>query len=148
MTISEMVRPIDILLVEDNPGDIRLTMEALKEAKVRNRLHCVTDGTQAIEFLRRSGSFAEAPRPDLILLDLNLPGKDGRDVLSEIKVDPELKRIPVVIVTSSEAETDIVRSYNLHANCYISKPIDLNQFVAVVRAIEDFWMTIVRLPSV
>jgi CheY-like chemotaxis protein len=139
-------RPIEILLVEDNPGDVRLTIEALKEAKVRNHLNVAKDGVEALAFLRREGSYAESVRPDLILLDLNLPRKDGREVLAEIKADPSLRSIPVVILTTSQAEQDIVRSYELHANCYITKPVDLDQFITVVRSIEDFWLTIVTLP--
>jgi two-component system, chemotaxis family, response regulator Rcp1 len=140
-------RPFEILLVEDNPGDERLTREALKEGKVRNILHVVTDGREAMRFLRREGRYAQTVRPDLILLDLNLPGKDGRTVLKEIKADPSVRSIPVVILTSSQAEEDIVRSYNLQANCYVTKPVDLNQFVVVVKTIESFWFTIVRLPG-
>jgi chemotaxis family two-component system response regulator Rcp1 len=139
-------RPIEILMVEDNPGDVRLTMEALKEAKVRNNLHTVEDGVEALAFLRREGRYAEAPRPDLVLLDLNLPKMNGREVLAEIKEDPELRRIPVVILTVSQAEQDIVKSYNLHANCYITKPVDLDQFLEVVKSIENFWLTVVMLP--
>ncbi len=138
---------IDILLVEDNPGDVRLTREALKDAKVRNELHVVEDGVEAMRYLRREDSYANAPRPDLILLDLNLPKKDGREVLSEIKQDLELKRIPVVVLTTSQAEEDILRSYNLHANCYVTKPVDLNQFLIIVKSIEDFWLTVVKLPA-
>lgn len=138
---------IRILLVEDNPGDIRLTKEALKEAKVGNQLSVVEDGVEAMAFLRRQGEYADAQRPDLILLDLNLPKKDGREVLEEIKQDPELKRIPVVVLTTSRAEEDILRSYNLHANCYVTKPVDLDQFITIVKSIEDFWLTIVRLPT-
>lgn len=137
---------IEILLVEDNPGDVRLTREALKEAKVHTRLHVVEDGVAAMEFLRREGAFREAPVPDLVLLDLNLPKKDGREVLSEIKQDPELMRIPVVVLTTSEAEEDVLRSYDLHANCYVTKPVDLDRFITIVRSIEDFWLTVVRLP--
>lgn len=139
---------IEILLVEDNPADVRLTREALKEAKVRNNLHVVEDGVEAMCFLRREGQFSGVPRPDLILLDLNLPKKDGREVLEEIKVDNALKMIPVVVLTTSHAEEDIVRSYNLHANCYVTKPVDLDQFIRIVKSIEDFWLTIVRLPPV
>jgi CheY-like chemotaxis protein len=140
-------RPIEILLVEDNPGDVRLTIEALKEGKVHNNLSVVGDGVAAIEFLRKQGDYAEAPRPDLILLDLNLPRKDGREVLAEVKEDPSLKRIPIVILTTSQAEQDVIRSYNLHANCYITKPVDLPQFLDVVESIEDFWLTVVKLPE-
>ena len=139
-------RPIEILMVEDNPGDVRLTVEALKEAKVRNNLHTVEDGVEALAFLRREGLYAEVPRPDLVLLDLNLPKMNGREVLAEIKEDPDLRRIPVVILTISQAEQDIVKSYNLHANCYITKPVDLDQFLEVVKSIENFWLTIVKLP--
>jgi two-component system, chemotaxis family, response regulator Rcp1 len=138
--------PIEILLVEDNPGDVRLTEEALKEGKVRNRLHVAPDGVEALAFLRRQGKYATVPRPALILLDLNLPRMDGREVLAAIKTDPDLKRIPVVVLTTSDAEQDILRSYMLHANCYITKPVDLDKFLAVVRSLEDFWLTIVRLP--
>jgi len=139
---------IEILLVEDNPGDVRLTREALKEAKVGNNLHVVEDGVAAMQFLRREGEYQDVPRPDLILLDLNLPKKDGREVLEEIKADNSLKLIPVVVLTTSHAEEDIVRSYNLHANCYVTKPVDLDQFMRIVKSIEDFWLTIVRLPPV
>ena len=140
-------QPIEILLVEDNPADVRLTQEALKEGKVRNNLHVARDGIEAIEFLRRVGKHANAVRPDLILLDLNLPRKDGREVLADIKADPDLKAIPVVVLTTSSAEQDIFKSYKLHANCYITKPVDLDQFVQVVKSIDDFWLTVVRLPS-
>jgi len=139
---------IEILLVEDNPGDVRLTREALKEAKVGNNLHVVEDGVAAMQFLRREDEYQDVPRPDLILLDLNLPKKDGREVLEEIKADNSLKLIPVVVLTTSHAEEDIVRSYNLHANCYVTKPVDLDQFMRIVKSIEDFWLTIVRLPPV
>jgi two-component system response regulator len=141
-----MVKPIDILLVEDNPGDSDLAREALENSKLHNDLYVVEDGVEAMAFLRRKGKYAQAPRPDLILLDLNLPKKDGREVLAEIKGDPDLKRIPVVILTISKDEEDILKSYNLHANCYITKPIDLGQFMKVVKSIEDFWLTIVKLP--
>lgn len=140
-------KPIEILLVEDNAADVRLTEEALKEGKVRNNLHVARDGMEALEFLRRQGKFKDATRPDLILLDLNLPRRDGREVLADIKNDPELKMIPVVVLTTSSAEADILKSYKLHANCYITKPVDLEQFVNVVRSIDDFWLTVVRLPS-
>lgn len=139
-------RPIEILLVEDNPGDVRLTKEAMKEGKVLNRISVVTDGVEAMDFLRKSGKYLLAPRPDLILLDLNLPRKDGREVLAEIKQDPQLKRIPVVILTTSQAEQDIIKTYELYANCYICKPVDLDQFLTVARLIEDFWLTVVKLP--
>jgi two-component system, chemotaxis family, response regulator Rcp1 len=137
---------VEILLIEDNLGDARLAKEALRDAKVRNNLSWVPDGVEAIAFLRHEGKYASAPRPDLILLDLNLPRKDGREVLSEIKSDEKLKRIPVVILTTSQAEEDIFRAYHLNANCYISKPVDLDQFIKVVKMIEDFWLTIVKLP--
>jgi len=140
-------REIEILLVEDNPGDARLTLEALREAKVHNHLSHVTDGVEALAYLRRDGRYANAARPDLILLDLNLPRKDGREVLSAIKSDDTLKRIPVVVLTTSQAEEDILRAYSLNANCYITKPVDLEQFLKVVRTIEDFWLSIVKLPS-
>ena len=139
--------PIDILLVEDNPGDVRLTIEALKEDKLQNNLHVVKDGVEAIAFLRQEGEYAGVPSPDLILLDLNLPRKDGREVLKEIKADGRLKRIPVVILTTSQAEEDVLKTYELHANCYITKPVNLDQFIRVVRSIEEFWLTIVKLPS-
>jgi len=141
-----MSEAIEVLLVEDNPGDVRLTREALKEGKVRNNLSVAPDGVEALAFLRRQGKYADAPRPDVILLDLNLPKKDGREVLEEVKADPALRSIPVVILTSSDAERDIVRAYSLHANCYITKPVDLDQFITVVKSIEDFWFTIVKLP--
>jgi two-component system, chemotaxis family, response regulator Rcp1 len=145
-TAEEACRPIEILMVEDNPGDVRLTVEALKEGKVRNNFHTVEDGVEALAFLRRQEPYTDAPRPDLILLDLNLPKKNGREVLAEIKQDPELKRIPVVILTVSQAEQDVLKSYNLHANCYITKPVDLDQFLAVVKSIENFWLSVVMLP--
>ena len=137
---------IEILLVEDNPGDARLTIEAMREAKVRNRMHVVEDGVEAMEFLRRQGRFGDAPRPDLILLDLNLPRKDGREVLAEVKTDPDLKRIPVVVLTTSRAEEDVLRAYDLHANCYVTKPVDFEQFMRVVREIDEFWVKVVTLP--
>ena len=140
-------RPIEILLVEDSPSDAELTLEALHDAKVANRVNVVEDGVYAMEFLRRQGRWANAPRPDVILLDLNLPRKDGREVLAEIKNDDDLKSIPVVVITNSRAEQDVLRSYNLHANCYISKPVDLEQFLTVVRAIEFFWLSIIMLPT-
>jgi chemotaxis family two-component system response regulator Rcp1 len=146
MSDRTLSRPIDILLVEDNPGDVRLTREALREGKIRNNLHVARDGVEALAFLRREGEHADAPRPDVVLLDLNLPRKSGREVLSEVKQDPALRQIPVVVLTSSHAEEDIVRAYDLHANCYISKPVDLDQFITVVRSIEDFWFTVVKLP--
>jgi len=140
-------RPIEILLVEDNLGDARLTEEALKEGKVRNNLHHARDGVEAMEFLERKGEHKNKPRPDLVLLDLNLPRKDGREVLADMRKNPELKTIPVVVLTTSEAEQDVVRTYELCANCYITKPVDLEKFITIVRSIEDFWLTIVRLPS-
>ena len=147
MSSQTIGKPIEILLVEDNPGDVRLTVEALKENKVLNNLHVVEDGVEAMAFLRREGKYADAPRPDIILLDLNLPKKDGREVLAEIKTDENLKRIPVVILTMSKAEEDILKAYDLYANCYITKPVDLEQFITVVKSIEDFWLTIVKLPK-
>ena len=146
MSARPMSRPVEILLVEDNPGDVRLTREALHEGKVRNNLNVAPDGVEALAFLRKQGAYAGAVRPDLILLDLNLPKKDGREVLEEIKADPALRNIPVVVLTSSQAEQDIVRAYDLHANCYVTKPVDLDQFIRVVQTIEDFWFTIVKLP--
>ena len=140
------VRPIEILLVEDSPSDVRLTREALKEAKVVNMLHVAQDGIEALDFLRKQGQYASRPSPDLILLDLNLPKKDGRDVLAEIKQDKNLKRIPVVVLTTSSAEEDVVRAYNLHANAYVTKPVDLTQFLEVIRTIEAFWLAVVTLP--
>jgi two-component system, chemotaxis family, response regulator Rcp1 len=140
-------QPIQVLLVEDSPGDIRLTQEALKDAKMHINLHVVRDGEQAMSFLMREGEYADAPRPDLILLDLNLPKKDGREVLQEIKENPTLKIIPVVILTTSASEGDILRSYLLHANCYITKPVSLDGFLTVVKSIEDFWMSVVKLPG-
>ena len=140
-------KPSEILMVEDSPGDADLAREALADCKVVNRVHVAVDGVEAMAFLRRQGKYEAMPRPDLILLDLNLPRMDGREVLAAIKADEDLKRIPVVILTTSREEEDILRSYNLHANCYISKPIDLGQFIKVVRSIEDFWLTIVKLPN-
>ena len=146
MTSVRSGKPIEILLIEDNPGDVRLTKEALKDGKVLNSLHVANDGVEAMAFLRREGKYVNATRPDLILLDLNLPKKDGREVLAEIKNDHDLRRIPVVILTVSKAEEDIIKTYDLHANCYITKPLDLDRFIEVVRAIEDFWLAIVKLP--
>jgi chemotaxis family two-component system response regulator Rcp1 len=143
---SALGRPIEILLVEDNPGDVRLTMEGLTEGKVRNNLHVARDGVEAMAFLRREGQHAGAVRPDLILLDLNLPRMDGREVLTAVKADDRFKTIPIVVLTTSAAEQDVLRSYELQANCYITKPADLEQFLTVVRSIEDFWLTIVTLP--
>ena len=140
-------RAIHILLVEDNPGDARLILEALKETRTRNRLSHVANGVQAIEFLRRAGDHTRALRPDLILLDLNLPCKDGREVLAEIKADVMLRRIPVIILTTSEAEDDIQRAYDLNANCYVTKPVDLEQFIRVIRCLDEFWLTVAKLPA-
>jgi chemotaxis family two-component system response regulator Rcp1 len=140
-------RPIEILMVEDSPSDAQLTIEALHAAKIANRLHHVEDGVEALRFLRREGPYADAPRPDLILLDLNLPRKDGREVLEELKGDPDLKVIPVVVLTTSRSEQDVLRSYELYANCYITKPVDFTQFMEVVKAIEHFWLTVVTLPK-
>lgn len=147
MNFESAPQPIDILLVEDNAADVRLTEEVLTESKVRNNLTIANDGQEALACLRRQGKFKASARPDLILLDLNLPIKDGREVLAEIKADPDFKRIPVVILTTSKAEEDILKTYNLHANCYITKPVDLEQFVTVVKYIEDFWLAIVKLPN-
>ncbi len=146
MLDQERSTPVEILLVEDNPGDVRLTQEALKESKMLNTLSVASDGIEALEFLHRQGKFANANRPDLILLDLNLPRKDGREVLDEIKSDDELKRIPVVVLTTSKAEEDIIRMYTRYANCYITKPIDFDQFILVIKSIEEFWLSIVKLP--
>ena len=145
-TQPKYLEPIDILLIEDNPGDVRLTQEALRDGKVINKLTVVSDGVQALDFLRQKGRYAGATRPDVIFLDLNLPRKDGREVLAEIKDDPDLKRIPVVVITSSKSEEDVLRSYNLHANCYVTKPMDFEKFVSVVKSVKDFWMGIVKLP--
>lgn len=144
--VVNMGKPVEILLVEDNPGDVRLAREALRDSKIHNVLHVVEDGLQAIEYLRKKGKYRKKSHPDLILLDLNLPKKDGREVLAEIKEDDDLKRIPVVILTISKDEEDIMKTYNLHANCYITKPLDMKQFIKVVNAIENFWFTIVKLP--
>ena len=140
-------RPIEILLVEDNPGDVRLTQEVLKEGKVHNKLSIVENGVQALSFLNKEDGYHDAPTPDLILLDLNLPKKDGREVLLEIKKDQQLRKIPVVVLTTSQAEEDILKVYDLNANCYVSKPVDLGQFIDVVKSIEDFWLSIVKLPT-
>jgi two-component system, chemotaxis family, response regulator Rcp1 len=146
MTPVQHAEPIIILLAEDNPADFHLTAEALKESKIRNQLFHVNDGAEVLEFLRKKGKYADVPRPDVILMDLNMPRKDGRRTLEEIKEDPYLKGIPVVILTVSDAEEDIIRSYNLHANCYVTKPMDLDEFAKVVKGIEDFWFSIVKLP--
>jgi chemotaxis family two-component system response regulator Rcp1 len=146
MNLIEIGRPIEILLVEDNPGDVELTAVALRQGKVYNQMRVVEDGEAALAFLRREAPYAAAPRPDVILLDLNLPRKDGREVLAEIKADEGLKQIPVIVLTTSAAEEDILRAYNLAVNCYITKPVDLDQFIKVVKAIEDFWFTVVKLP--
>ena len=145
--MSDRATSIEILLVEDSPGDVRLTREALKEGKINNELHVVGDGAAALAFLRREGEYASAVRPDLILLDLNLPIVDGREVLAEAKSDPDLRQIPIVVLTTSDAEADILEAYDLHANCYITKPVALNQFLRVIQTIEDFWLSIVRLPK-
>ena len=141
------LKPVEILLVEDNPGDVKLTIEALRDGKVHNHLSVAQDGVEALAFLHREGKYATAPSPDLILLDLNLPKVDGREVLAEVKADDSLKHIPVVILTTSQADQDILRSYDLHANCYVTKPVDLDQFIAVVQSIETFWFSIVKLPE-
>lgn len=148
VAVAEHLRhqAIEILLVEDNPGDVRLMREALRDSKMINQLHAVPDGHEALAFLRKKGVYFNATLPDLILLDLNLPRKDGREVLSELKADPHLRKIPVVIVTSSKVEEDILKSYDHHANCYVTKPLDLEKFVEVVKAIEYFWVSIVKLP--
>jgi chemotaxis family two-component system response regulator Rcp1 len=146
-TIGTDATPIEVLLVEDSPGDVRLTREAFKDAKVHINLNVASDGAEAMEFLNREGKHAHAPRPDLILLDLNLPKKDGREVLEEVKQSPTLRSIPVVILTTSASDADILRSYRLHANCYITKPVSLDAFLEVVKSIDDFWLTVVRLPS-
>ena len=140
-------KAIHILMVEDNPGDVRLALEAFKESKIRNTMNVLEDGAEVMPYLRQEGKYANAIRPDIILLDLNLPKKDGREVLSEIKNDPDVKAIPVVILTTSQAQKDIMNAYNLHVNCYITKPVDLDQFLNVVKAIDNFWLTIVKLPS-
>jgi chemotaxis family two-component system response regulator Rcp1 len=147
MPNNHALRPIEVLLVEDNAGDIRLTQEALKESNLLIHLSVVRDGEEAMAFLRRTGVHADAATPDLILLDLNLPRKDGRQVLQEIKIDENLKRIPVVVLTTSEADSDILTTYGLHANCYITKPVDMDQFIKIVKVLEEFWFTIVKLPS-
>ena len=147
MPLNESASLIQILLVEDNPGDVRLTQEVLRDAKVRNRMHHAADGEIAMRFMKREGEFADAPRPDIVLLDLNIPRMDGRQVLAAMKSDPDLLRIPVIVLTTSKADEDIAKSYSLHANCYIAKPVDFDAFIRVVRSIEDFWLAVVRLPS-
>jgi len=147
MEFESPLQPVDILLVEDNEGDVRLTREVLKDSKVRNNLSVASNGEEALARLRKQGKYKDTVRPDLVLLDLNLPIKDGREALAQIKTDPDLMRIPVVILTTSKAEQDILKTYNLHANCYVTKPVDLEQFCEVVRSLEDFWLTIVKLPN-
>ncbi len=146
MSVPEHVESIEVLLVEDDPGDVVLIQEAFEDNKVRNRLHCVSDGVDALRFLRRQDEFADAPRPDLILLDLNLPRKDGREVLAEVKTDETLQQIPVVVLTTSKLEEDVLRSYKLHANAYVTKPVDFDRFIEVVRQIDEFFVTVVKLP--
>jgi chemotaxis family two-component system response regulator Rcp1 len=147
MHATRVHRPIEILLAEDNPGDVRLTQEAFKEGRILNQLHVVSDGMEALAFLRQEGEYKESPRPDLILLDLNMPRMNGRELLGVIKQDESLRRIPVVILTTSDAEEDIARSYDMHANCYVSKPVDFDRFIQVVRSIQDFWLAVVTLPN-
>jgi len=147
MTDSQYVKTVEVLLIEDNAGDIRLTQEALKESNLLVHLSIARDGEEAMAFLQRQGAFASSPIPDLILLDLNLPKKDGREVLQEIKADARLKRIPVVVLTTSQADSDILTTYGFHANCYITKPVDMDQFIKIVKMLEEFWFTIVKLPS-
>ncbi|HJV04255.1 MAG TPA: response regulator [Actinomycetota bacterium] len=144
--MADKARPVEILLVEDNPGDVRLAEEALRDAKMSNNLNVASDGVEALAYLRREGRHINAPRPDLVLLDLNLPKKDGREVLGEVKLDPDLRTIPVVVLTTSDADADVVRSYQLHANAYVRKPVDFDAFIEVVRSIEDFWFSVVKLP--
>ncbi len=145
--LAEAVRPIEVLLVEDDEGDVLMTREALEEGKVLNRLNVVGDGVEAVSYLRRDGNYSDAVRPDLVLLDLNLPKRDGRQVLEEIKADPDLRRIPIVVLTTSEAEEDVLRSYDLHANAYVTKPVDFERFVEVIRQIDEFFISVVRLPG-
>ena len=144
--MADKARPVEILLVEDNPGDVRLAEEALRDAKMSNNLNVASDGVEALAYLRREGRHINAPRPDLVLLDLNLPKKDGREVLGEVKLDPDLRTIPIVVLTTSDADADVVRSYQLHANAYVRKPVDFDAFIEVVRSIEDFWFSVVKLP--
>ncbi len=146
MNATDPTSVIELLLVEDDPGDVLMTREALKDSKLLNNLHVVDNGEQALDFLRRQGEFTDAPRPDLVLLDLNLPRLDGREVLAIVKEDPELRTIPIVVLTTSDAEEDVIRSYNLHANAYVTKPVDFDTFVSVVRQVDDFFLTVVRLP--
>ena len=146
MIDHQIIRPVEILLVEDNPGDVRLTLEALKDGKLANRLTVVQDGLEALSLLRREGRYANSKRPDIILLDLNLPKKHGSEILAELKSDERFKSIPIVILTTSKADEDVLKSYRLHANCYITKPVDLDEFVRVVKSIEDFWLSLVKLP--
>jgi len=146
MSVKNIGKAVEILLVEDNPGDVRLTIEALKESKILNNLNVVDDGIEALAYLNKEGEYKDKPHPDLILLDLNLPRKDGREVLAEIKEHKDLKRIPIVILTISEAEEDILKTYQLHANCFITKPVDINQFIKVVKSVSNFWFSIVKLP--
>ncbi len=146
MSTPQIMEPIDVLLVEDDPGDTLMIREAFEDNKVQNTLACVTDGVEAMQYLRREGRYADAPRPDLVLLDLNLPKMDGRDVLKQIKGDGELATIPVVVLTTSQAEEDVLRSYRLHANAYVTKPVDFDRFIEVVRQIDEFFVTVVKLP--
>ncbi len=146
MNVRNKFKTVEILLIEDNPGDVRLTIEALKESKIMNNMHVADDGIEALSFLKKEGIYKDKPRPDLIILDLNLPRKDGREVLGEIKSEDSLKQIPIVILTTSEAEEDIIKSYELHANCYITKPVNMEQFIKVVKSVGDFWFSIVMLP--
>ena len=147
MSTATLGRPVEILLVEDNPDDVELTIEALRDAKVRNRLNVTDNGEKALAFLRKKSPYQDVSTPDVILLDLNLPRLDGREVLAEIKSDPQLRRIPVVVLTTSQSTEDVFKAYDLHANCYITKPVDLDQFIKVVQSIENFWLTIVKLPE-
>ena len=146
MTAKRLSRPVEILMVEDNPGTVRLTQEVMRDSKVRNAMYVVDDGVEAMAFLRKQGRYASAPRPDLVLLDLNLPRKDGRETLAEMKQDEELKRIPVVVLTTSRSEDDVLRAYDLHANCYLNKPVGLEDFIKVVKSIENFWIEMATLP--
>ena len=146
MSVAKSGRPIEILLVEDNPADVRLTVEVFKDSRITNHISVVTDGVEAMDFLRKKGNYAGVTRPDLVLLDLNLPRKDGREVLSEIKADPDLKTIPVIVLTTSDADQDVWKAYDSGVNSYITKPVDLDQFIRIFRTIEEFWLTIVKLP--